>query len=64
MQEINQILSVPEMAKYLGISKNAAYMLCRSENFPVLRIGKKILKVSLQELQKWVVESSYRNGGN
>lgn len=61
---MNEILSVPEMAKYLGISKNAAYMLCRSKNFPVLRIGKKLLKISLPELQKWVVESSYKNGGN
>lgn len=64
MNSQKEILSVPEVAKYLGISRNQAYILCRSKNFPVLRIGKKLIKISLLELQKWVIDNSYRNGGN
>jgi len=63
MQTDKEILSVPEAAKYLGISKNGAYELCRSKNFPVLRIGKKTLKISRKELEKWVIDNSYKNGG-
>lgn len=37
------MLSVPEIAAVLGISRAAAYELARSKDFPSLRIGTRIV---------------------
>ena len=42
-EELPLMLSVPEMAAALGISRAGAYELARSEGFPALRIGKRIV---------------------
>ena len=47
------MLSVPEMATALGISRAGAYELARSEGFPVLRIGNRIV-IPKDKLQEWV----------
>ena len=47
------MLSVPEMAAALGISRAGAYELARSEGFPALRIGNRIV-IPKDSLQKWV----------
>ena len=47
------MLSVPEMAAALGISRAGAYELARSEGFPALRIGTRIV-VPKDKLQEWV----------
>lgn len=36
-------LTVPEVAKLLGISRNAAYLAVSKNSIPSLRIGKRIL---------------------
>ena len=42
-EELPLMLSVPEMAAALGISRAGAYELARSEGFPALRIGNRIV---------------------
>ena len=52
-EELPLMLSVPEMAAALGISRAGAYELARSEGFPALRIGTRIV-VPKDKLQEWV----------
>ena len=42
-EEFPLMLSVPEIAAVLGISRAAAYELARSKDFPSLRIGTRIV---------------------
>ena len=41
--ELSLMLSVPDVAAVLGISRAAAYELARSKDFPSLRIGTRIV---------------------
>ena len=50
-EELPLMLSVPEMAAALGIS--GAYELARSEGFPALRIGTRIV-IPKDELREWI----------
>ena len=52
-EDLPLMLSVPEMAATLGISRAGAYELARSEGFPALRIGTRIV-VPKDKLQEWV----------
>ncbi len=52
-EDLPLMLSVPEMATALGISRAGAYELARSEGFPALRIGNRIV-IPKDSLQKWV----------
>ena len=52
-EELPLMLSVPEMATALGISRAGAYELARSEGFPALRIGTRIV-IPKDKLQEWV----------
>ena len=53
-EDLPLMLSGPEMAAALGISRAGAYELARSEGFPALRIGTRIVipKDELRELIK------------
>lgn len=52
-EDLPLMLSVPEMAAALGISCAGAYELARSEGFPALRIGTRIV-IPKDKLQEWV----------
>lgn len=52
-EDLPLMLSVPEMAAALGISRAGAYELARSEGFPALRIGTRIV-IPKDKLQEWV----------
>ena len=52
-EDLPLMLSVPEMATALGISRAGAYELARSEGFPVLRIGNRIV-IPKDKPQEWV----------
>ena len=52
-EELPLMLSVPEMAAALGISRAGAYELARSEGFPALRIGTRIV-IPKEELREWI----------
>ena len=52
-EELPLMLSVTEMAAALGISRAGAYELVRTEGFPALKIGSRIV-IPKDELQEWV----------
>ena len=52
-EDLPLMLSVPEMGAALGISRAGAYELARSEGFPALRIGTRIV-IPKEKLQEWV----------
>lgn len=52
-EDLPLMLSVPEMAAALGISRAGAYELARSKGFPALRIGTRIV-IPKDKLQEWV----------
>ncbi len=52
-EDLPLMLSVLEMAAALGISRAGAYELARSEGFPALRIGNRIV-IPKDKLQEWV----------
>lgn len=52
-EDLPLMLSVPEMAAALGISRAGTYELARSEGFPALRIGNRIV-IPKDKLQEWV----------
>lgn len=51
--QLPQMLSVPEVAVVLGISRAGAYELARSDDFPALRIGNRIV-VPKEKFIRWI----------
>ncbi|MBQ6440823.1 MAG: helix-turn-helix domain-containing protein [Mogibacterium sp.] len=50
----NRYMSVKETARYLGIGISKAYQLCKTADFPTLKIGQQIL-VDKQSLDNtWI----------
>ena len=59
--ELPLMLSVPEVAAVLGISRAGAYELVRSDGFPALRIGSRIV-VPKEKFIEWVNAQTLGNG--
>ena len=57
--ELPIMLSVPQLVA-LGISRSGAYALVRSEGFPALKIGSRIV-VPKDKLQDWINENCLAN---
>ena len=61
-------LSLEEAGKLLGVSRQTAYLLTRREDFPVLRIGRRIL-IPRKQLEAWMdrnvtgMEDDYGHAG-
>ena len=55
--ELPLMLSVPEVASVLGISRAGAYELVRSDGYPALKIGSRIV-VPKEKFIKWVDEKT------
>ena len=51
------MLSVPDLTEVLGISRAGAYELVKSEGFPALHIGNRIL-IPKEELIAWIKENT------
>ena len=51
--ELPLMLSVPEVAAVLGISRAGAYELVRSDSFPTLKVGSRIV-VPKEKFIEWV----------
>ena len=51
--ELPLMLSVPEVAAVLGISRAGAYDLVRSDGFPALKIGNRIV-VPKEKFIGWI----------
>ena len=54
--DLTLMLSVPDLTEALGISRARAYELVKSEGFPVLHIGNRIL-VPKEELIAWIKDN-------
>lgn len=52
-------MSVPEAAKVLGVSPPTMYQLAKSEGFPTIVIGNRLL-VSVKGLERWVDEQAQK----
>lgn len=46
-------LSVPEAAALIGVSTSKMYEIVRSEGFPAIRVGKRVL-VNSKRLEAWL----------
>lgn len=55
--ELPVMLSVPEVATVLGISRAGAYELVHTEGFPSLTIGARII-VPKEKLIAWIDQNS------
>ena len=55
------MLSVPDLTEALGISRAGAYELVKSEGFPALHIGNRIL-IPKEELVAWIKDNINRAG--
>ena len=51
--ELPLMLSVPEVAAVLGISRAGAYELVRAEGFPALKIGSRLV-VPKEKFLGWI----------
>jgi len=51
------VLRVEDVGRILGINRAAAYELVKSEGFPSIRIGRRIL-VPLDSLNEWLKTAS------
>lgn len=58
--ELPIMLSVPQLAVVLNISRSGAYTLVRSEGFPALKIGSRIV-IPKDKLQNWINENCLAN---
>ena len=54
------LLNVKQLAALLGVSDSSVYELIEEEDFPSLRIGKRIV-IPKEELRKWI--TSHTKGG-
>lgn len=54
------VYNVHELSEVLGLSIRKTYELTRSENFPRIRVGRRIL-VPKQSLENWLQDESKTN---
>ena len=55
------MLSVPDLTSVLGIGRVGAYELAKSEGFPTLHIGNRIL-IPKEELIAWIKDNTGKGG--
>ena len=58
--QLSLLLNVKQLAALLGVSDSSVYKLIEEEDFPSLRIGKRIV-IPKEELRKWI--TSHTKGG-
>ena len=54
------MLTMKQIMELLKLSKQSAYNLVKEPNFPVVRVGKKIM-IPADKLQKWIDGGGSRN---
>jgi len=50
---LDEILTIPEVARYLKISKSKIYLLVTTKQIPYIRIGKNV-RVRRADLERWL----------
>ena len=53
MTDVDRWLSVEEIAKYLGVSKESIYRWLESKNMPAHKVGRQ-WKFKVEEVDSWV----------
>lgn len=53
MQREKKVYTVQEVREILGVGRNKAYDLCDNQNFPVLRVGSRIL-IPIKTFEEWM----------
>jgi len=53
MSDQKYTLTVREFAQRLGVSMPTAYQLCNRADFPLLRIGRRML-IPVERLEEWI----------
>lgn len=61
MNDDQLLLTVPETAKLLRISRNLAYELVARGELPAVRLGR-VIRIPRDALETWVKESAGRHG--
>ncbi len=54
------LLSVPEVARTLGLGRTKVYELIATEGLPVVRFGRAV-RVSVTSLQQWIERREKQN---
>jgi excisionase family DNA binding protein len=61
------LISVPDVARQLGIAKGLAYQMVRDGRLPSVLLGKRAVRVPWARLQSWIAEQTREepteNGG-
>ena len=52
-EELPLLLNVKQLADLLGVSESSAYELVQEDDFPSVRIGKRIV-IPKEELHQWI----------
>jgi excisionase family DNA binding protein len=60
MKTTNEILTIPEVARYLKLSKSKVYGLVATGEIPHIRIGRNV-RIREADLDKWI-ETSLSSG--
>lgn len=47
------VLNAKEAAKLLGVGRSKIYQLCKSNEFPVMKLGK-CIRISREDLMNWI----------
>lgn len=54
-KERADLMTVPELASYLGVGRTVAYRLAREE-LPSFRLGRKLVRVRRADVDRWLDE--------
>ena len=58
---LNQLITIPEMAILLHISRPAAYKLIREPEFPIIKISERRFRVDEIKLMDWLSKKTIQN---
>lgn len=58
----DRLLSLPEVARYLGIARSTAYLLARKGELPSIRIARRVVRVRPQDLERFVAQRRVGGG--
>jgi len=50
------LLTIPQVASSLGVCRQTVYTLIDTQGLPVVRLGRRGVRVSLVSLEQWVQE--------
>ena len=62
-QRQDQILTIPEVAKYLKLSRSKVYSLVAKRTIPSLRMGRNV-RIREADLKKWIESNLSASGTN